>query len=174
LFELAVGLSDPATSAAEVQLTDGRPLRVKGKIDRIDENSDGSVRIIDYKTGSIAKIPKGGTLLAAGEMQLHFYILLAERSLQRQVSQAEYHAEAKDTFRALQLTKAQWLAEYDAFLKLLTALNAGMRGGKFYPYPHEGCRYCDVRTVCGAGRWTKKWEAGTPDEEFHAIRGTGS
>ena len=36
----------------EVALPDGRTLRVRGRIDRIDITRDGTVHVVDYKTGS--------------------------------------------------------------------------------------------------------------------------
>jgi hypothetical protein len=49
--ELAFGLDGAALDAVSLPLPDGRVLRFRGKADRVDLADDGSVRIIDYKTG---------------------------------------------------------------------------------------------------------------------------
>jgi len=57
-------------------ITDGRnkrPLRIGGMIDRIDEYPDGSVEIVDYKTGATIPSPKE----VDKNLQLSFYALAA-------------------------------------------------------------------------------------------------
>jgi ATP-dependent helicase/nuclease subunit B len=49
--ELAFGLDGAPLDAVSLPLPDGRALRFRGKADRVDLAEDGSVRIIDYKTG---------------------------------------------------------------------------------------------------------------------------
>ncbi len=44
--------------AAEVGLPDGRRLRFKGAIDRVDRADDGSLLVIDYKTGKGLRLPR--------------------------------------------------------------------------------------------------------------------
>jgi ATP-dependent helicase/DNAse subunit B len=49
--ELGFGLTGAEHPAVEVVLDDGRALRMRGKADRIDQRADGSLVVIDYKTG---------------------------------------------------------------------------------------------------------------------------
>lgn len=42
---------DDVTPPVELELEDGTILQFRGKVDRIDEHSDGRIRVIDYKTG---------------------------------------------------------------------------------------------------------------------------
>lgn len=50
--ELAFGLPGGALDAVPLQLADGRQVRFRGKADRVDVADDGSIHIVDYKTGS--------------------------------------------------------------------------------------------------------------------------
>ena len=49
----ASGSSTSRSTAVEVALPDGRTLRVRGRIDRVDISRDGTVHVVDYKTGSL-------------------------------------------------------------------------------------------------------------------------
>jgi hypothetical protein len=51
--ELGFGFVTDSLPAVEVVLPDGRTLRVRGRIDRIDIARDGTVHVTDYKTGSL-------------------------------------------------------------------------------------------------------------------------
>jgi hypothetical protein len=49
--EMAFGLRDAAIGAVPFTLSDGRQLQFRGKADRIDVGDDGTIHIVDYKTG---------------------------------------------------------------------------------------------------------------------------
>jgi hypothetical protein len=49
--ELAFGLPEAEIDAVPLALPDGRQLRFRGKADRLDEGDDGTIHIVDYKTG---------------------------------------------------------------------------------------------------------------------------
>jgi hypothetical protein len=49
--ELAFGLRDATIDAVPLVLPDGREVHFRGKADRIDRADDGSLHIVDYKTG---------------------------------------------------------------------------------------------------------------------------
>jgi RecB family exonuclease len=49
--ELAFGLKGADLAAVPLQLPDGRCVRFRGKADRVDAGPDGSLHIVDYKTG---------------------------------------------------------------------------------------------------------------------------
>jgi ATP-dependent helicase/nuclease subunit B len=49
--ELPFGMPHSPTPAVTVTLPDGRPLRLRGSIDRVDRTADGELIVIDYKTG---------------------------------------------------------------------------------------------------------------------------
>ena len=50
--ELGFGFVVDSIDAVEVRLPDGRTLRVRGRIDRVDVAADGTIHVVDYKTGS--------------------------------------------------------------------------------------------------------------------------
>jgi RecB family exonuclease len=49
--ELAFGFDGSDVTTVPVTLPDGRLLRFRGKADRVDRGDDGTIRIVDYKTG---------------------------------------------------------------------------------------------------------------------------
>jgi RecB family exonuclease len=49
--EMAFGLPGSEHDAVDVAIAGGRTLRFRGSADRVDVTSDGTVRVIDYKTG---------------------------------------------------------------------------------------------------------------------------
>lgn len=50
--ELAFGMPGSALDTVALPLPDGRSVRFRGKADRLDEAADGTLEVIDYKTGS--------------------------------------------------------------------------------------------------------------------------
>ena len=50
--ELGFGFIEESIDAVEIALPDGRTLRVRGRIDRVDLGRDGTIHVVDYKTGS--------------------------------------------------------------------------------------------------------------------------
>ena len=54
--ELAFGLPGARTGPVSVGLADGRSVRFRGKADRIDMADDGTIEVIDYKTGNFGPL----------------------------------------------------------------------------------------------------------------------
>jgi RecB family exonuclease len=79
--ELSFGTRADATHPAlELLLSDGRALRVTGAIDRIDQRADGSLFVIDYKTGSdrdYRKLSPADPILGGTHLQLPIYAAAA-------------------------------------------------------------------------------------------------
>lgn len=67
-------IEEPAT----VQAPDGREIKIAGKIDRIDVDSEGNAVVRDYKTGSNSSIPSQSDTLEGVRFQLPLYGLLTE------------------------------------------------------------------------------------------------
>ena len=76
-FEAVFGRGSGNIPPVEVEISGGRKVLIEGKIDRADVLADGSVKIIDYKTGkekfSIAEAKAGWRL------QLMLYLKAAQR-----------------------------------------------------------------------------------------------
>ena len=62
--------------AIELQLGDGSPFRISARADRIDEKTDGTLRLIDYKTGAL---PSFNETAASFSPQLLLEGIIAER-----------------------------------------------------------------------------------------------
>jgi len=86
-LEWAFGLRGSNRPAAEIDLGNGRTLRLSGRVDRVDTTADGGLHVIDYKTGSAKNykpIAKDGQLdptLGGRFLQLGLYALAATAGL---------------------------------------------------------------------------------------------
>lgn len=128
--------------ATQFELADGAPLRLEGRIDRIDARNDGKLAVLDYKTLSAAAL--AARLKPAGEdVQLAVYTILQGDD----VEQAAYVA-LDDDVKARQLDLPQSVAA-DQYQRLVDAFS-GMRAG--LPLPAHGaagvCRHCAARGLC--------------------------
>jgi len=65
--------------ALKIELEDGRMLRLHGVIDRIDQDLQGNLRVIDYKTG-VSHLGKND-LISGIRLQLPLYALAAKQAL---------------------------------------------------------------------------------------------
>jgi hypothetical protein len=75
--ELGFGFVVDSLPAVEVALPDGRTLRVRGRIDRIDITRDGTVHVTDYKTGSLRggyeRLSEDDPVVGGTKLQLPLY-----------------------------------------------------------------------------------------------------
>jgi CRISPR-associated protein Cas4 len=118
-----------------------RSTTVAGRIDRIDQLKDGSVVIIDYKTG------KPRTQEDADEsLQLSIYVLAAREKWNYRVDHLSFYnlednapVITRRSERELQQTadKVQEVAE-------------NILAGKFEPTPGRHCNFCAYRNLCPA------------------------
>lgn len=151
-FEVAFGTRCPPTNEPhcaeplEIDLGEGRVLRVSGKIDRIDEREDGTLVLRDYKAGRAPGPREDPGMFRGGrQLQIPFYVLAAQKLLPgRTVSFAflDYvDAGRPITFDLSEVTGA-------SFRKLLLHLVRAMAGGRFVQEPAE-CPRCDFTAACG-------------------------
>ncbi|HEY6338924.1 MAG TPA: ATP-dependent DNA helicase [Candidatus Sulfotelmatobacter sp.] len=114
---------------------------VVGRIDRIDRAPDGSVRVLDYKTG------KARTQEDADEsLQLSIYSLAAQEKWGYRVGSVAFHNlegnVAVATRRSiLQLEEAR---------ERVRAAAQGIAAGDFRAKPDFHCSFCPYRSVCPA------------------------
>src|SRR5688500_15410553 len=75
--ELGFGFVVDSLPAVEVLLPDGRTLRVRGRIDRVDITRDGTVHVVDYKTGSLRggyeQLSEDNPIVGGTKLQLPLY-----------------------------------------------------------------------------------------------------
>lgn len=128
-------------------------LRVKGRIDRWDEDSFGTkVRITDYKSG---KIPEKKGRSYSRRLQLALYHAFAAQRKPDASVQSEYLH-----LRDAAVVAAQLAVDHGSALRTALDLAADLRNGVFIPDPAENdysaCKTCNVKLACGAARHTKK------------------
>lgn len=109
---------------------------IKGAIDRVDRLADGTLEIIDYKTGhSKAKVDK---------RQLVLYQLFLEEFLETKVSLLSYYYVEDDE-------KISFTASPQDISKLRLTVReqiASIKKRKFDPRPTPLCNFCDFRDIC--------------------------
>jgi RecB family exonuclease len=116
-------------------------LILSGKVDRIDENSDGSFHVIDYKTG------KTQAQNHFDDLQLLVYSFLAFQKYQKPVSRASYWYLASNSDHNLQPTPDDLEAcvlEIEDYAQKISSER------KFAPSPNPYCKNCDFLEICPA------------------------
>jgi len=112
---------------------------VKGTIDRVDKLPDGTLEVIDYKTG------RGKTKLEfKDKRQLILYQLFLEEFLKTPISALSYYyleTGEKISFTATEkdITKLR--------LEVLAEIES-IKKRDFAPMPSNMCEYCDFREIC--------------------------
>lgn len=135
------------------------PVPLPGVVDRLDEEPDGTLRVVDYKTGATPGEGYEGTAL----FQLKFYALAVLLARGR----------VPDELRLLYLAGGTALtyrpdeAELHRFSRLLDAVWGAIRraapDGDFRPNRGPACRGCDHRSRCPAWDGTPPPYPGWPD-----------
>jgi hypothetical protein len=150
-FEVGFGIprdpesDDPhSPEPVEIDLGEGRVLRVSGKIDRIDTKPDGSLIVRDYKTGRAPK-DEGGLFRGGRQLQIPFYVKAASLLFPgRRVSEAFLDYVDGGRMVAFDPDRATGVE----FVALLRELVDAISRGLFVP-DAAACRFCDFTRVCG-------------------------
>ena len=149
--ELAFGLPvddhhDPQSHPEPVTILDR--VRLRGSIDMVERHSNGQLRVVDHKTGSIPdRIPD---LVGKGEiLQPLLYALAAEQVLGAPVLTGRLHyATLRANYRAIDITLNDFARGRAA--TALRLIDESIREGLLPAAPREdACRTCDYRVVCG-------------------------
>jgi len=116
-------------------------LIVNGRIDRIDQISDGSLHVIDYKTG---KMPG-----KVDNFQLLVYALILSRTLTYPVSKASYLYLADGVWHTFSIAVADAQEARDKVSEIAQEIELER------DYPEVAgplCRFCDFLAICDTGR----------------------
>jgi hypothetical protein len=132
------------TEPLEIDLGDGRLLRVSGKIDRIDRKPDGTLVLRDYKTGRAPR-DDGAIFRSGKQLQIPFYVLAAAR-LFPGAAVVEAFLDYVDGGRQVAFDPAE--VKTEAWRERLRALLDAMGQGVFVQ-EHTSCDWCDYTVVCG-------------------------
>lgn len=112
---------------------------IKGTIDRVDRLSDGSLEVVDYKTGQGKE-----KLEFKDKRQLILYQLFLEEFLGQKVSCLSYYF--LETGK-----KLSFVAKESDITKLRLEIMqeiAAIKNRDFSPSPSLMCRYCDFNKIC--------------------------
>jgi hypothetical protein len=128
----------------EVDLGDGRTLRVSGKIDRIDRREDGTLVLRDYKTGRAPR-DDGSVFRGGKQLQIPFYVLAAARMFPDQPV-VEAFLDYVDGGRQVAFDPAEVRGEeWKTRLRgVVDAIGQGV-----FAQEHTSCDWCDYTSVCG-------------------------
>jgi len=150
-FELSFGLGVARDAAEphdpepiEIDLGDGRALRVSGRIDRIDRRIEGGLVLRDYKTGRAPK-DDGGVFRGGRQLQIPFYVLAAQKLFPGEAVEGAF-LDYVDGGR--QVAFRPELVTGPKFRALLRELVDLVARGVFVQEP-SACDFCDFTVVCG-------------------------
>ena len=151
--------AEPLSIATPVTVqVGGLTFRVAGRVDRIDELTDGTFEILDYKTGGYWPDKWKGTFAGGRRLQHALYglaalELLKKRTATPKVAAAQYYFSSTKGRLERKTIPAATPA---AVGQVLSDLRDVITSGLFVHTPTEGdCRFCDYGPACGANAHTR-------------------
>ncbi len=130
----------------------GERLVLRGKIDRVDDDADRGLHVIDYKTGKVPENPD--------TFQLLQYALILPRILDRPVARASYLYLEGGEWRTFPIDPDEVDKARGAVLSIAGRVE---QETEYRPIVGPLCRYCDFLELCEAGREAHD-PAGSGDE----------
>lgn len=179
--ELSFGGRDGDYDAVPIMLSDGRSLRVQGAIDRVDRLGDGSLFVIDYKTGSeqnYVALEGGDPVLGGGCLQLPIYAAAAQEifeSAGAPVDAAYWFVGRGKNRRIGYVVDEAVRGRFDEVIRLIVA---GIEAGCFIASPPTPgpkffveCEYCDPDHRGTGERWreTERKRTAVGLDAFRAL-----
>ena len=148
-----------------VELPDGRTIKFRGFIDRVDRTSSGELVVADYKTGKGNKFKPlesddADPTLAGQTLQLGVYAEAAMALLGGDVAESRYWM--VDTGANYVARGYSWTDERRArFIEVVDAIVTGIESGVFpaiageadtWRGGNQNCTYCDFDRICDRDR----------------------
>ena len=157
----------------EVALRDGRQVRFRGSVDRVDRTADGGLSVLDYKTGRFEK-EEGDPFQRGTRLQLPLYGLVARRAHppsgpvdvrywfvgDRAAQRGRYCQEGFTLDHGIE----------DGLAQVVGTLVGAIEGGRFPANP-QACTFCDFNDVCPPDR-QRSWERKRDDpwiDDYRAL-----
>jgi putative RecB family exonuclease len=134
---------EPASREELIEvIVDG--LRLRGYVDRLDINTDGDIRVVDYKTGATPR----EAFEAKALFQMKFYALVLWR-LRGVVPRQLRLMYLADSDTLSYTPEADELARFErTVLAIWAAIQRAMQTGDFRPNPGRLCEWCDHKALC--------------------------
>ncbi|GAJ04044.1 unnamed protein product, partial [marine sediment metagenome] len=110
---------------------------LRGRIDRVDKETDGTLHIIDYKTGNTP----GGI----DWEQLELHALILSKHLTWPVSKISYLYLDNSTIKSIVISADDFRQVH---WRVLTTANKIRQEKQFYPSPGHWCGNCDFIGIC--------------------------
>jgi putative RecB family exonuclease len=129
--------AEPFQVEAYIQVHIGPDVTLFGRMDRIDEEPDGTLHIVDYKTGSLP-----GDVDAS---QLHLYAIMVESKLERTVSRASFWYLDDGSVWTTELKPQD---KERALSGALAAVKEMQREERFEPTVAPHCAHCPYLYAC--------------------------
>jgi len=126
----------------EMQLEDGPLLR--GIIDRVDVAADGSIRIIDYKSGKSPAPQYSGS----ATFQMRFYALVVERLRERRPALARLLYLRDGVHVDLRPSDEDMAAIEHEVRELWREITSAAEAGEFRPRRSKLCGWCSFQAIC--------------------------
>jgi RecB family exonuclease len=129
---------------------------LRGRVDRVDREGDGSLHIIDYKTGNMPQ--------AENWSQLHLYALLLTRLIPRPVRRASFHYLSPGIVQSMEILPES--LDQVAWELLVTAKDIAAEKS-FRPTSGPHCTRCLFGELCPA---TQPDYSGDVEDDFELWR----
>lgn len=108
-----------------------------GRMDRVDEEADGTLHVIDYKTGEPPEEVDAG--------QLRLYAIMVEEKLERSVSRASFWYLDDGSVWTIELTEEE---KRQALEAALAAVQEMMKEREYPPTIGKHCGHCPYLYAC--------------------------
>jgi ATP-dependent helicase/nuclease subunit B len=157
-FEAKFGIHSAPALYLDV---DGETVRLRGVIDRVDQRTDGQIRVIDYKTGGsyLSKVD----LVSGRRLQLPIYALAAQEALGLGTVVEGFYWQirnaAASSLKLSRFTTDELKGPQSAYTVARGHIKnnlKGIRAGQFPPVPPKG----GCPKYCPAVQWCWRYQAG--------------